>query len=164
MKHERDETGHWLAGLSGPTLSMRRFLTAHDELQRHQARRMGLNVTDMQALRMLDVHGPAGPSELARRLDVRSASMTVLLDRLEAGGLAERVPDPDDRRRVIVRALPEAVDRLFDAWAPVVRAMDDVGHALTAAEQQAVQTFFDRVAAVVEGNLSAPERREEPAP
>ncbi len=31
-------------------LSMRDFLTAHDELQRRQARKMGINVIDMQAL------------------------------------------------------------------------------------------------------------------
>lgn len=150
MKHERDESGPWLAGLSKPMLSLRDFLTAHDELQRRQARRMGLNVTDMQALRLLDVHGPLGPTELAHRLDLRSASVTVLLDRLEAGGFIERVRDDHDRRRVTVRALPHAVELLFDTWAPIARAMDDVGHGLTPAQQKAVCSFIDGITAVVD--------------
>lgn len=155
-RHERDSTGHWLANLSGPTIAMRGFLEAHDELQRRQARRMGLNATDMQALRLLDVHGPMGPTELGRRLDIRSASVTVLLDRLESDGLLERVRDVDDRRRVQVRVLPHAVDLLFDTWAPIVRALDDVGHAMTPAQQRAVCSFFDQLVGVMTDGDSAP--------
>ncbi|MFC7676820.1 MarR family winged helix-turn-helix transcriptional regulator [Mycolicibacterium sp. GCM10028919] len=149
--HERDESGHWLAGLSEPMLSLRTFLTAHDDMQRRQARRMGINATDMQALRLLDLHGPLGPTDLGRRLGLRSASVTVLLDRLEASGYVERVRDDRDRRRVTVRALPDALELLFDTWAPVVRALDDVGHGLTPSQQKAVCAYLDQLAAVLEG-------------
>ena len=149
MEYERDETGHWLAGLSDPMLSLRDFLVAHGEMERRQARRMGLGATDMQALRLLELQGPLGPTELGRRLDLRSASVTVLLDRLEAGGLVERVRDDRDRRRVTVRAKPQALRMLFDTWAPIVRAIDDVGHGLTPSQQRAVCTFFDRAVAVI---------------
>ncbi|MET0698102.1 MAG: MarR family winged helix-turn-helix transcriptional regulator [Mycobacterium sp.] len=149
MKHPRDDSGHWLAGLSSPMVALRGFLTAHDEVQRRQARQMGLNATDMQALRLLDLHGPLGPTELARRLDLRSASVTVLVDRLEAVGFIERIRDEHDRRRVTVRALPHALELLFDTWAPVVRAMDDVGHHLSPAQQQLVCSFFDDIAAAI---------------
>ena len=153
--HERDESGHWLAGLSEPMLSLRTFLTAHDDMQRRQAKTMGINATDMQALRLLDLHGPLGPTELGRRLGLRSASVTVLLDRLEASGYVERVRDDRDRRRVTVRALPDALDLLFDTWAPVVRALDDVGHGLTPSQQKAVCAYLDGLAAVLEGNGGA---------
>ena len=149
--HERDESGHWLAGLSEPMLSLRTFLTAHDDMQRRQARRMGINATDMQALRLLDLHGPLGPTDLGRRLGLRSASVTVLLDRLEASGYVDRVRDDRDRRRVTVRALPDALELLFDTWAPVVRALDDVGHGLTPSQQKAVCAYLDQLAAVLEG-------------
>ena len=144
MKHQRDASGHWLAG-SVPHAVMRGFLEAHDELERRQARRMGINATDMQALRLLDVHRTMGPTELARRLDLRSASVTVLLDRLETAELAERLRDHHDRRRVTVRALPHAVDMLFDTWPPIVRAIDDVGHGLTPSQQEVVCSFFDQL-------------------
>lgn len=149
MKHERDASGHWLAGLSAPMLSMRGFLTAHDELIRRQARKMGVNATDMQTLRLLELHGPLGPTELARRLDLKTASVTVVLDRLEAAGHVERVRDDRDRRRVTVRALPQALELLFDTWAPVVRALDDVARGMTPAQRDAVCAFFDGAAAVV---------------
>jgi DNA-binding MarR family transcriptional regulator len=136
-------------------LSLRTFLTAHDDMQRRQARAMGINATDMQALRLLDLHGPLGPTELGRRLGLRSASVTVLLDRLEASGYVERVRDDRDRRRVTVRALPDALELLFDTWAPVVRALDDVGHGLTPSQQKAVCAYLDELAAVLEGNGGA---------
>jgi DNA-binding MarR family transcriptional regulator len=131
-------------------LSLRTFLTAHDDMQRRQARTMGINATDMQALRLLDLDGPLGPTELGRRLGLRSASVTVLLDRLEASGYVERVRDDRDRRRVTVRALPDALDLLFDTWAPVVRALDDVGHGLTPSQQKAVCAYLDELAAVLD--------------
>jgi DNA-binding MarR family transcriptional regulator len=149
VTHARDASGHWLAGLSPPTLSIRHFLTAQHELQRRQARQMGMNSTDMQALRLLDLHGPMGPTELARRLDLRSASVTVLLDRLEESGHVERIRDDHDRRRVTIKALPKAIELLFDTWAPIVRAMDDIGHDLSPREQQAVCSFLDRIVAVI---------------
>ena len=93
-----------------------------------------------------------GPTELARRLDLRSASVTVLLDRLEAADLVERIRDHHDRRRVTVQALPHAVDMLFDTWAPIVRAMDDVGHGLTATQQKVVCSFLDQLVAVMNPN------------
>ena len=153
--HERDESGHWLAGLSEPMLSLRTFLTAHDDMQRRQARTMGINATDMQALRLLDLHGPLGPTELGRRLGLRSASVTVLVDRLEASGYVERVRDDSDRRRVTVRALPDALELLVDTWAPVVRALDDVGHGLTPSQQKAVCAYLDALAAVLDGGVGA---------
>jgi DNA-binding MarR family transcriptional regulator len=149
MEYERDESGHWLAGLSAPMVSMRGFLEMHDELQRRQARQMGINATDMHALRLLELHGPMGPSTLARRLDLRSASTTVLLDRLEAAGYVERSRDSTDRRRVTVRILPQAADLLFATWAPIVHALDGVGHRLTRAQQQTVCDFFDELAGVM---------------
>jgi DNA-binding MarR family transcriptional regulator len=130
--------------------SMRGFLTAHEELQRRQARRMGINTTDMQALRLLELDGPLGPTELARRLGLRSASVTVLLDRLEASGHVERIRDEHDRRRVTIRALPQAVELLFDTWAPVVRAIDDVGHRLSAAQRRAVCAYLDDVTGIID--------------
>lgn len=153
--HERDESGHWLAGLSEPMLSLRTFLTAHDDMQRRQAKTMGINATDMQALRLLDLHGPLGPTELGRRLGLRSASVTVLLDRLEASGYVERERDDRDRRRVTVRALPDALELLFETWAPVVRALDNVGHGLTPSQQKAVCAYLDELAAVLDRGVGA---------
>ena len=139
-----------MTGISEPTKAMRGLLESHDELVRRQARKLGMNANDMHALRLLDVHGPLGPAKMGRRLDLRSASITVLLDRLEAGGLIERLRDTSDRRRVAVRILPHAAEQIFEAWAPIVRAMDDVGRDFSKVDQRTICTFINRITAVAQ--------------
>ena len=47
------------------------------------------------------------PSDLAKRLGYSRPRMTRILDSLEAKGYVERIPDAEDRRRVIARCTDE---------------------------------------------------------
>src|SRR3712207_1242361 len=64
----------------------------------------GLNRTDVRALVAIMDAARRGEALTAGRLgeavDLRSASVTALVDRLEKVGHVRRVRDPDDRRRV----------------------------------------------------------------
>ena len=51
----------------------------------------------------LAVHGPLRISDLAEREAISQPGMTSLVNRLEAAGQAERVPDPTDGRAALVR-------------------------------------------------------------
>jgi DNA-binding MarR family transcriptional regulator len=51
----------------------------------------------------------------------RASDTTRLVDRLERAGLAERLPNPSDRRSVLVRATPEG-HRVFAAVTPKLQA------------------------------------------
>jgi DNA-binding MarR family transcriptional regulator len=51
----------------------------------------------------------------------RASDTTRLIDRLVKGGLVERMPNPNDRRGVLVRATP-AGRKVFERAAPKVRA------------------------------------------
>ena len=68
-----------------------------------------LNMTPGEArtLLMADRHGALRQNELAAALSIEPMSLVAHLDRLEASGMVERQPDPDDRRskRVHVTAL-----------------------------------------------------------
>jgi DNA-binding MarR family transcriptional regulator len=67
--------------------------------------RFGLNRTSWDALAALRRVGPPyrrSPTELYRSLMRTSGGMTHLVDRLQQAGLVERVPDPDDRRGLLV--------------------------------------------------------------
>ena len=58
------------------------------------------------------------PGRLLRETLVTSGTMTNRVDRLASRGLVERLPDPADRRGVLVRLTPEgktAVDGAFEA-------------------------------------------------
>lgn len=63
---------------------------------------VGLNQTDWDCIDVLDWTGPIPAGELARWVGLTSGAITGVLDRLERAGLARRVSDPTDRRRVIV--------------------------------------------------------------
>ncbi|WP_204163433.1 MarR family transcriptional regulator [Nocardioides gilvus] len=87
-------------GLSSPTLTAFRELTRLSTRMHHVlSRRTGLSNADLSALDLLS-HGPMGPAELARHLDVSTAAATGIVDRLVARGHVARQPIPGDRRRV----------------------------------------------------------------
>ena len=56
-----------------------------------------------RALRHVMESGSMRPSVLAERLHIAARSATEVVDALEARGLVERGPDPDDRRATLVR-------------------------------------------------------------
>jgi DNA-binding MarR family transcriptional regulator len=66
---------------------------------------------------------PLGPSEIAERLLVTTGTMTSLLDTLERRGLIERLPHPDDRRRVLVDITPEG-QAIVDELLPSLHARE----------------------------------------
>jgi DNA-binding MarR family transcriptional regulator len=59
------------------------------------------------------------PTRLAEEALISTAGMTNRLDRLEDAGLVERLPDPEDRRGILVELTPEGrelVDSAVDAY------------------------------------------------
>jgi DNA-binding MarR family transcriptional regulator len=84
------------------------------------AERMGLSVTEQKTIGILDRLGPLSAGEIAAHTGLATASVTSLIDRLEAKGFAQRVRDQKDRRRVIVAVRAErlaAIGPLFDSLA-----------------------------------------------
>jgi DNA-binding MarR family transcriptional regulator len=67
---------------------------------------LGINPIDGRAIDVIDQHGRITAGELARELRLSSGAVTALLDRLERAGLARRVPDDHDRRRVLIEVTP----------------------------------------------------------
>jgi DNA-binding MarR family transcriptional regulator len=67
---------------------------------------VGINGTDGRALDVIDQHGRITAGELARELRLSSGAVTTVIDRLERAGFARRVPDEQDRRRVLVEVTP----------------------------------------------------------
>ena len=59
-------------------------------------------LTQTWVLGRLDREGPGSVSDLAQALRVRPQSMAQTVGDLEAEGMVERNPDPDDRRRALV--------------------------------------------------------------
>jgi DNA-binding MarR family transcriptional regulator len=71
--------------------------------------RFGLSESDVEALELLIDTGAATAGRLSDLMGLTTGAVTRVIDRLEQAGYVRRVPDPADRRRVIVEVVPEKV-------------------------------------------------------
>jgi DNA-binding MarR family transcriptional regulator len=85
----------------------REFIAAFSRLHHGQVSLAHLNV-----LILLETTGPLPMNRLAEALDISVASVTGVVDRMEARGLVERRRDADDRRVILVQSA-EGGRRLF---------------------------------------------------
>jgi DNA-binding MarR family transcriptional regulator len=88
---------------------------------------LGINRTDARCLDILDQHGSMSAGDLAEASRLSTGAIPGVIDRLERAGMARRVPDPKDRRRVLVEPTPEAyaaalelmVEPMIALWRPI---------------------------------------------
>jgi DNA-binding MarR family transcriptional regulator len=76
---------------------------------------VALSLGSITALGTVVNEGPIRVGDLAATEGVRAPTMTRIVDGLVADGLAERVPDPGDRRACLVRATAAGVEVLTGA-------------------------------------------------
>src|SRR5450759_256907 len=84
------------------------------------ADRIGINATDLNCLNILSFSGRRTAGELARANGMTTASITGVVDRLEAAGYVRRERDARDRRRVVVHLM---LDRALRDVAPLFLPM-----------------------------------------
>jgi DNA-binding transcriptional ArsR family regulator len=91
------------------------------------AEQLGLGASDWKTLGLLERQGPLTAGELSAQSGLAPASVTGILDRLEAGGWVRRRRDPADGRRVVV-ALDQAVlmSRQGDFFGGLMRRLADL--------------------------------------
>jgi DNA-binding MarR family transcriptional regulator len=91
--------------------SIRASQTATETLDHWVAEFLGIDHSAYRCLDILDQEGPMTAGQLAERARLSPGAMTALLDRLEDKGLARRVRDTQDRRRVLAEVTPELQKR-----------------------------------------------------
>jgi DNA-binding MarR family transcriptional regulator len=108
----------------------------------------GLSDGEWKALNHLWLAGPPyrrSVGKLAKWAELSSGAMTNRLDRMEEAGLVRRVPDPDDRRGVLV----ELTDAGRKAWKESVKAQAQkeslVAAALDADEKKQLNALLRRL-------------------
>ncbi|OBB97918.1 MarR family winged helix-turn-helix transcriptional regulator [Mycobacterium sp. 852002-40037_SCH5390672] len=86
---------------------MRAITAQSDRIGRHFARQNDVSGTDFHALLHIMVAETAGEpltaAQLRRRMDVSPAAITYLVDRMIEAGHVRREPDPQDRRKTLLR-------------------------------------------------------------
>lgn len=111
-----------------------RAMTAHRQFHMAEAARLACELVPMAAMRgrpspaqvqlsiELSERGPGTISELATRLRVSASAISLLVDRMVAHGMVERVRSTDDRRVVQVR-LSHAAGEMASAMLRTLRTL-----------------------------------------
>ena len=102
--------------MSTPEQVGERYLAVHHRMFRavnDAMSRRGLSIARTKLLRRLHEQGPTRQSVLAADFELSPHSITDIVDGLERQGLAERRPDPADRRAKLV-AITDAGEASLD--------------------------------------------------
>jgi DNA-binding MarR family transcriptional regulator len=104
-------------------LDLRQFVIALLVANLEAAEAVGLNPSDLGCLCLLLLHGPIPAGRLAELTGLTTGAVTGVIDRLERAGFAQRVLDPSDRRKVIVKPDEAKVEQeLLPRFAQLNRA------------------------------------------
>ena len=122
----------------------RRFKRAMDETLDE----FNLDWAEYKLLGLLTREGEvyrSSPGKLARIMELSSGAMTNRLDRLEQAGLVRRMPDPDDRRGILVELTPEGKRVYEDAIGVQGRKESLVASALSVPEKKQLNGLLRRM-------------------
>jgi DNA-binding MarR family transcriptional regulator len=108
----------------------------------------GLDSGEHKALATLAQAGApfrSTPGKLSRRMELSSGAITNRLDRLEHAGLIRRLPDPDDRRGVIVELTARGRRTYEKAVGAAAKKEALIAAALTEKEKRQLNTLLRRL-------------------
>lgn len=127
----------------------RRLSTAVVMFHEAVGQRLGLSAADQRALALIRREAPLTAGHLAELTGLTPGAVTGLIDRLQRAGLVQRVPDPADRRRVLVAPVAgPPVDA--DAFAELGRDMAAVMAKYDARERAVIADYVQNTIEVLE--------------
>jgi DNA-binding MarR family transcriptional regulator len=106
----------------------------------------GLNITDMECLRLLFQKGIATPSELSKFTGLTSGATTAMLDRLEKAELIERRPNPNDRRGSLIAPAESSAEKAASWFTSARTAQDELISSYSESELEIIADVFERFA------------------
>jgi DNA-binding MarR family transcriptional regulator len=109
---------------------------------------VGLDTAEYRLLSALSQAGPpfrSTPGRLAKRMDLSSGAMTNRLDRLEEADLIRRLPDPDDRRSVVVELTDHGHETITQAVGVQAQKEALMAAALSPREQKQLNGLLRKV-------------------
>ena len=112
---------------------------------------LGLSATDFACLSIvLSEQRPIPAGRLARLAALSTGAVTGVLDRLERRGLVRRLPDPFDRRKVLIGVDHHHRQRLAQVWDPVRQLLAAVLSHRTDPERAVIARYLEDVVHAVQ--------------
>jgi DNA-binding MarR family transcriptional regulator len=123
---------------------------------RAAAARVGMPVTDLQVLDMLDSGGLTTAGQLAEASGLTTGAITGMLNRLEEAGLVRRERDPNDGRKVIVRLAPgrEGMAEIHALFADAGQAWEELAAEYDDAQLGLIVAFLERSNALARDGIT----------
>lgn len=160
-----DASGYWYPpGVSGASAldvlaALRKYRAAENDMRKRTRKTMSMNDTDLAALRYLlsarAGHRAMGAKDLASLLEISSASVSVMLERLERNGYIRRSAHPTDRRASLVEATDAGAAEVTATLGPLHERMLEVAESMPAEDVVAVHRFLTAMTAAVDA-IDAP--------
>ncbi|RSM67121.1 MarR family transcriptional regulator [Amycolatopsis sp. WAC 01376] len=106
------------------------------------AERMGLSATDHKVLELAgQAPGPLTAGRIAELTGLSTGAVTGVMDRLEKAGLARRVRDTVDRRKVLIEVVPDALERHAPLFESAYTNMKNVLEQFSPEERKVLERF-----------------------
>jgi MarR family 2-MHQ and catechol resistance regulon transcriptional repressor len=132
------------------------LMKTHRTLARHAARSieaLNMCLSDFAILEALLHKGPQPVSELGRRIDLTSGSMTTAIDRLETRRLVARADHATDRRTWVIHLTPEGEALISRVFARHEDAMERAMRGLSKTERATLTDLLKRLGTTAEEQL-----------
>lgn len=113
--------------------------------ERSLAKRLAIDAHGLEAMDNLIALGPLTPTELAHRLDISTAAMTLVLNRLEDAGHIRRERHPNDGRKLLVIASEASADQAQNMVLPLVEGVEALIASMSASEREIASRFVDEL-------------------
>lgn len=132
--------------------ALRRITRAIDLHSRQLSSTFGLTVPQLVCLRVIGLRGPMNPSQLASEVSLSQATITGIVDRLEARQLVRRERTSSDRRVVTV-SITDAGLALIDAVpSPLQERFVARLHELSAEEREIMRLTLNKIVRMMDGD------------
>lgn len=137
-------------------IAIRRVLRATDQGGRRLAAATGLTPSQLLVLQQIEKSGETTPSVVAATLHFSQATVTNIVDRLEAAGLVTRSKSDRDKRQILLRPTPAAASLIGRAPDLLQERFRAGFEALPAWEQAMMLAALEKLALLLDaGDLDA---------
>ena len=130
-------------------VALRRILKVTELNARELAQQSELTTSQFLLLQYVAQQGQALPSSIAKAIELKQATITVLLNQLEDAGLVTRSRDTKDRRRVWVR-LTDAAHKILGQSPDLLQSrFESAFDTLEGWEQSMIISTLERIAVML---------------
>lgn len=130
--------------------ALRRIIRATDLHSKRQGRDTGLTTPQLLVLQVIDRHPDASVNLVAKRVNLSQATVSIILDRLQARHLVQRIRSEVDKRRLCLQITDQATELLSHAPQPFQQAFSQRFDALPEWEQYQILASLNKVASMMD--------------